>query len=96
MRTAARRHSICLVAAPPHAFCLAANSATTGCIVGFPLVEQQEYDRLVSRCNKMTEAHDPSSGQYLAPPSAAELGADLVALKAIIKITKARQNANKP
>ncbi|CAE6807068.1 AAA family ATPase [Paraburkholderia domus] len=65
-------------------------------VVGFPVVEQQEYDRLVSRCNKMTEAHDPSSGQYLAPPSAAELGADLVALKAIIKITKARQNANKP
>ena len=64
-------------------------------VVGFPLSEQQEYDRLVSRCNQITEAHDPSSGQNLPPPTAAELGADLAALKAIIDITKLRQKANK-
>lgn len=65
-------------------------------VVGFPLAEQQEYDRLVSRCNQITEAHDPSSGQNLPPPTAAELGADLAALKAIIDITKLRQESNKP
>lgn len=65
-------------------------------VVGFPLSEQQEYDRLVSRCNQITEAHDPSSGQHLPPPTATEFGADLAALKAIISITKGRQQANKP
>jgi hypothetical protein len=65
-------------------------------VVGFPLSEQQEYDRLVSRCNRITEAHDPSSGQYLPPPTAADLGADLAALKAILDITQARQKASKP
>lgn len=65
-------------------------------VVGFPLPEQQEYDRLVHRCNQITESHDPSSGQNLPPPTAAELGADLASLKAIIKITKLRQQGQKP
>ncbi|WP_201447017.1 hypothetical protein [Burkholderia gladioli] len=65
-------------------------------VVGFPLSEQQEYDRLINRCNKITEAHDPSSGQNLPPPTAAEFGVDLAALKAIIDITKSRQKAPKP
>ncbi len=60
-------------------------------VVGFPLSEQQEYDRLISRCNQITEAHDPSSAQNLPPPTAAELGADLAALKVIIEITRLRQ-----
>lgn len=64
-------------------------------VVGFPLSEQQEYDRLINRCNKITEAHDPSSGQNLPPPTAAEFGVDLTALKAIIDITKSRQKAPK-
>ena len=64
-------------------------------VVGFPLSEQQEYDRLISRCNQITEAHDPSSGQNLPPPSAAELGVDLAALQSIINITKLRQQAQK-
>ncbi|MBB2931299.1 AAA family ATPase [Paraburkholderia silvatlantica] len=65
-------------------------------VVGFPLSEQQEYDRLITRCNRVTEAHDPSSAQNLPPPTAVELGADLAALRAIIAITKSRQQANKP
>jgi len=65
-------------------------------VVGFPLTEQQEYDRLVKRCNQITEAHDPSSGQNLPPPTAVELGTDLAALKAIIDITKLRQKGQKP
>jgi hypothetical protein len=64
-------------------------------VVGFPLSEQQEYDRLISRCNQITEAHDPSSGQNLPPPTAAEFGADLEALKSIIETTKSRQKATK-
>ncbi|WP_080428586.1 AAA family ATPase [Burkholderia ubonensis] len=62
-------------------------------VVGFPLSEQQEYDRLVRRCNQITEAHDPSSAENLPPPTAAELGVDLAALKAIINTTKLRQKA---
>jgi energy-coupling factor transporter ATP-binding protein EcfA2 len=65
-------------------------------VVGFPLSEQQEYERLVSRCNQITEAHDPSSGQNLPPPTAAEFGADLMALKAIIDTTRLRQKTSKP
>jgi energy-coupling factor transporter ATP-binding protein EcfA2 len=64
-------------------------------VVGFPLSEFEEYDRLIKRCNQITEAHDPSSGQNLPPPTAAELGIDLSALKAIIDVTKSRQKASK-
>jgi hypothetical protein len=64
-------------------------------VVGFPASEQQEYSRLVNRCNQITEAHASSSGQNLPPPSADELGVDLAALKAVIATTKARQKAAK-
>ncbi|MBU6441032.1 MAG: AAA family ATPase [Betaproteobacteria bacterium] len=62
-------------------------------VVGFPASEEQAYARLIKRCHQITEAHDPSSAQHLAPPTAADLGADLAALRSLIKTTKARQKA---
>ncbi|WP_298015630.1 AAA family ATPase [uncultured Castellaniella sp.] len=64
-------------------------------VVGFPVSEQQEYTRLVNRCNRITEAHDSSTGQNLPPPTAADLGEDLAALKAVMGVTRCRQKTMK-
>lgn len=60
-------------------------------VVSVGTAELAEYLRLYRRCHKVTSAHDPSTGQNVPVPSAAELGQDIAALDAAIAATSKRQ-----
>lgn len=60
-------------------------------VVGFTDTEYSEIFRLYQLCNKVIDAHDPSSAKNLAVPTATEFGKDIEDLKTVIEVIKARR-----
>jgi energy-coupling factor transporter ATP-binding protein EcfA2 len=60
-------------------------------VVGLEQSEVDEILRLYQRCHDIVEAHDPASAVNGPPPTAAELGADISALRAVIGSIKIRR-----
>ena len=64
-------------------------------VVGFSRPEYEAIEKLHKRSCDVVTAHDPSSAKAAAVPTAADLGNDIVALKAIIEAIRGRRKAAK-
>ncbi|MBO2604353.1 AAA family ATPase [Shewanella algae] len=64
-------------------------------VVGFSRLEYEAIEKLHKRSCDVVTAHDPSSAKAAAVPSAADLGNDIVALKAIVEAIQNRRKTAK-
>ncbi|MGI0154447.1 AAA family ATPase [Pseudidiomarina sp. WS423] len=64
-------------------------------VVGFSRPEYEAIEKLHKRSCDVVTAHDPSSAKAAAVPSAADLGNDIVALKAIVEAIQNRRKTAK-
>lgn len=64
-------------------------------VVGFDRAEYEAIERLHKRSCDVVTAHDPSSAKAAAIPTAADLGSDIAALKAIVEKIKIRRKGAK-
>lgn len=64
-------------------------------VVGFDRAEYEAIEKLHKRSCDVVTAHDPSSAKAATVPTAIDLGSDIAALKAVVKMIKNRRKAAK-
>lgn len=64
-------------------------------VVGFDRAEYEAIEKLHKRSCDAVTAHDPSSAKAASVPTATDLGADIIALKAVVEAIRVRRKAAK-